>query len=147
MTNPRRDSTRQIVATDGADAALFAQVPGDGLGAGVVAGFGELFAQRDDRVLDVLADAVGVAAGAARPRLERGLALGLVAGDEGLHPAPRDAVVASDLALGPALEHHRCDHDPGHRHRPPPPPSGCKRCRETPANYVVNSDTLSSTMS
>ena len=40
------------------------------------------------------------------------------------------------------FEDDRCDHDPGHRHRSSPHLSGCERCRETPANYVVNSDTL-----
>jgi hypothetical protein len=42
----------------------------------------------------------------------------------------------------PAFDNTCCDHDPGHRHRPHPPPSGCKRCRETPVNYVVNSDAV-----
>ena len=44
---------------------------------------------------------------------------------------------------GPPATHHRRDRQPRHRHRPPPT-SGCEQCPETPANYVQNSDTITS---
>jgi len=120
---------------------LLAQVPGDGLRTRIVASFGQLLAQRHDRVLDGAGGAPRARVRAAGARLERCLTLHLVAPDEDLHPLPRDPVVAGHLALRPTLDHHRHDHHTRHRHRRSPPPSGCKRCRETPANYVLNSDT------
>jgi hypothetical protein len=66
-----------------------------------------LLAQRDDRVFEVLADPTWVAVRAPRAWLEHRLALGVVAGNEPLHPTARHPVVTSDLALGPALEHDR----------------------------------------
>jgi hypothetical protein len=117
------------------------QVPGDGFGAGVVSGFGEFLPQLDDPVLDGVGDAPRVAAGPSGVRFKSCFAFGRVTGDEGLDPAAGDAVVAGDFTFRAAFDYDCCDHDPGHRHRPPQS-SGCKRCRETPVNYVVNSDTL-----
>ena len=37
-------------------------------------------------------------------------------------------------------DYDRRDHDPRHRHRPPPRSSGCERCRETALNCALNSD-------
>ncbi len=120
-------------------------MPGDRLRPGVQTGLGQLLTPLDDGLLDIIGCPVRVAPRSTRARLERGLAVEPVAPHEDLYPLPADAVVAGDLALGPALDDHRHDQDSGHRHRPPPLRSGCKRCRETPANYVLNSDTLSST--
>jgi hypothetical protein len=127
-----------------AGAAL--QVPGDGFGAGVVSCFGEFFAEGDDETLDAVGDVPRVAVRPARAGFERGFTFRLVAGDQGLDPAPGHAVVTGDFTFAAAFDDDCCDHDPGHRHRPPPRSSGCKRCRETPVNYVVNSDTPTSTM-
>ncbi len=58
-----------------------------------------------------------------------------------LHPAAGHPILPGHHALRPALQHHRRDHNPRHRHRPSPRSPGCERCLETPANYVLNSDT------
>src|SRR4249919_2757460 len=81
--------------------ATLAQVPGDGLRAGVVPGLDQLLAQPDDSVLNLGTDVSRIAAWAARARLERRLTLNPVAGDQLLHPAPRQAVLASNLAPRP----------------------------------------------
>lgn len=67
------------------------------------------------------------------------------AANERLHPSPRDPVVPGDLPLGPAVNDHGRDHNPSHRHRTTPWHQGCERCCETPANYVLMSDTFVST--
>jgi hypothetical protein len=96
-----------------------------GLGAGVVAGVGELFAAREDRILDLRGDnPPRVAVRASRPRLERCIAFVEISLDRRPDPQPAQAVVASDLTLAAPFDHDRRDHNPRHRHRPPPPLSG-----------------------
>ena len=55
------------------------QVGVDGVGAGVIALFGQAFAQPHDGVLDVVVDGVGVVVGASGARLEGRRALGGIA--------------------------------------------------------------------
>ena len=88
--NPRRDSTRQIVATDGTAVALSPlalEVVVDRVGAGVDAELAELLAQSDDVVLDGRWDikpAAGFVLGLANrswpPRPRREPIVGLPAG-------------------------------------------------------------------
>ena len=68
MTKPRRMSTRQIVETDGVGSDLLAEVPVDGVWTGVEALLGQVLADGDDRILDVIAGPPRTVCG----RLDRG---------------------------------------------------------------------------
>ena len=121
---------------------LPAQVPGNGLRARVVAGIGELLTQLDDPGLQrLIDDPARVRVRSPGPRLESCLTLDQITLDQCAHPLPRHPVLPSHLALRAALHDHGSDQDPSHRHRTSPPLTGWQRCRETPGNYVVNSDT------
>jgi hypothetical protein len=79
------------------------------------------------------------------PGLHRLPAAGLVAGYQGVHPAPRDVVPACCFGLAQALLYHRQDDDPFLRHGSSSKPSCYERCLDSPMNDVLNHDTLSST--
>lgn len=86
----------------------------------------------------------GAGQGAAGPALEGHIALGLMAGHQLLDPPPGQPVLPGYLAFRPPFDHHCRDHQPRQRHPTPPAPR-CEPCRATPANYVLNSDTATST--
>ena len=103
-TNPRRDKIRQIVETAGTG-----ETPA-----------GERLAEPDDLILQLQPDRPRIVVWPSRPGLERSLALGLEAFDQGLHPEPGDAVLTGDRTLRAALHGDGGDHEPGHRHGAPP---------------------------
>jgi hypothetical protein len=108
----RRGSRRTTVAPP--------EVDRDRMGSGIEPLVGELLPELHDLVLERLRDPVRARPGASRPRLEPGLTFGLEPPDELVDPPPRDAVVPSDLRLGPSLDHDRCDDQTCQRHRQPP---------------------------
>jgi hypothetical protein len=80
---------------------------------GVQAGGGQLFAEFEDQV-----DGLGGSGGRDAVRapgagLERGLALGLVAGHELEQPGLGDAVLGGDVGNGSVLDHHGGDQQSG----------------------------------
>jgi len=83
---------------------VLGQVPGDGVGSGLQAGGCQLVAELEDQVDGRGGDGGRAGVRTSRPRLERGLSLRSVAGNELAHPALRDAVAAGDLGLLAVLE-------------------------------------------
>jgi hypothetical protein len=126
VTNPRADRIRQIV-----------DPPAPRRGRGVAV---ELLAQGDDLVLDGLGCALGAFARPPGPGHQPSVALGQEPLNELDHPAAGHPVGAGDLALGPAFDQHRGDHQLRHPHRSPLR-LGCERCPATAVNDVLNSDT------
>jgi hypothetical protein len=120
------------------------QVGGDGGRTRLMAAAVEFLAQRDDLVLERLTGPYRAAVWPPRAGLQPGVALGQVAPDELDHPPSGDAVVPGDLALAPALDQHRGDHQLRHPHRTLLD-SGCERCPATGVHDVLNSDTASDT--
>jgi len=92
---------------------MLLQVPGDGLRAGVQALAGEVLAQTDDQVGGVGADRGGGGLRPPGPRLERCVALGLVAGQQRVDPGPGDPVSPRDLADRALLASDGGDDEPG----------------------------------
>jgi hypothetical protein len=106
--------------------------------------------QGDDALPQLSVDGPRVAVGAAGLGLHRFPAAGLVAGHQGVHPAPRHLVSACCFGLAQLLLYHRQDDDPFLRHGSSSK-SGCyERCLDSPMNDVLNLDTklhnLSSTI-
>ena len=117
-------------------------MPGDGLGTGVMPGVTQLLAELNNPGLQrLIHDPARIRVRSPGARFERCLTFDQIALDQCAHPLPRYPVVPGDPALRAALHDHGSDQDPSHRRRPSPPFSGWQRCRETPANYVLNSDT------
>ena len=108
------------VAADGRgrrlELVVVLQVPGDGLRPGVQALPGQFFAQPDDQVSRVVADRGRGRLGPPGPRLERRLALGLVAGQQLADPGAGDPVGLRDLADRALLDGDGGDDEPGFRH-------------------------------
>jgi hypothetical protein len=92
------------------------QVPGDGLRPGVQALPGQFLAQPDDQVSRVVADRGRGRLRPPGPRLERRLALGLVAGQQLADPGAGDPVGLRDLAYRALLDGDGSDDEPGFRH-------------------------------
>ncbi len=123
-----------------AAAVALGEVEPDRVGPGIKPLVGQVLAELDDLPLQGLRRAMGARPGQPRPGLETGLTLCIEASDELVDPLPGEPVVAGHLRLRPPLDPDRGDHEPCHRHRPPPLDPGCKRCRETPVNYVLKPD-------
>jgi hypothetical protein len=96
------------------------QVHRDRVGAGIQPRIGQVLADLDDLVLEVIADPVRARPRSARAWLESCLALGQEPPDELVHPPPGHPVVPGHHGLGSSLDQHRRDHQPRQRHRPPP---------------------------
>jgi hypothetical protein len=107
------------------------QVVGDGVRAGVQALLGKLFAERDDVLFDPGWGRVRAAVRTPGAWLEPGLAVGVVAAHELVHPPARHRIVAGDLADRPPLQSDRSDHQPRHRHRAHLPIEVCTMSRDT----------------
>jgi hypothetical protein len=101
--------------------AALEQVVADRLGAGVQAGVGQLLAQLDDRVLVPIRDPGRAVMRPPRPRLEPGLALGPIAGEELVEPGPVHPVRRGELSDRPTGPQMRLDQKPALVHRRPPP--------------------------
>ena len=108
------------VTTDGRRGDLglvvLLQVPGDGLRPGVQPLPGQLLPQPDDQLGRVLGDRGRGGLGPAGPRLERRLALGLIASQQRVDPGAGDAVGLRDLADRALLNGDGGDDQPGFRH-------------------------------
>jgi hypothetical protein len=89
------------------------QVPGDGLRPGVQALPGQFLAQPHDQAGRIVADRGRGGLRPPGPRLERRLALGLVAGQQRLDPGPGDPVSPRDLADRALLDSDSGDDQPG----------------------------------
>ena len=92
------------------------EVPADRVRAGIKAPRGELAAQLNDQRDGALGDRRGRGLRAARPRLERRVALGPIASDELIDPRPRHAEAASNLGGRTALNNDSGDHHTGLGH-------------------------------
>ena len=92
------------------------QVPGDGVGAGVQAGVGQLLAEPHDQVDHLRSQGGRGGLGASGPGFERGLALGLVAGLELVDPGAVHAVAGGDLGGGLVVDEQGGDDQAGFRH-------------------------------
>ena len=73
-----------------------------------------------------------------RPRLERRLSLGPVAGEQLVQPGARHPKGGGYLGRLTALEHHRCDDQAGFGH-PPSLQDRCSPCLERPVRDVLYS--------
>ena len=112
---------------------------GDGLRTSVQAMLRQLFAEPDDLVLDLQRHRARVVMRPPRPGLKSGLALGLEAFDQFLHPKPGDAILAGDRTLRASLHGDGGDHESGARHDAPPRSTkvptmsrdSCQLCRAT----------------
>lgn len=113
---------------------------GDGGRAGVVALFGQGFAQPHDLVFDCGADCLGIAVWTARVWFERRGAFGLVAFDELLDPVTGHVVVVGDLAFAASLERDGGMTSWALDVADLPDKMRCQLCPGTAANYVVKSD-------
>jgi hypothetical protein len=89
------------------------QVPGDGVRPGIQPLPGQLLAQRDDQPGSAVADRRRGGLRPPGPRLERGLPLGPVAGQQRVDPGPGDPVTAGHLADGSLLDSDGSDDQPG----------------------------------
>jgi hypothetical protein len=100
----------------GATGSRTGQVGADGVRAGVQPLAGQLLAEPDDLILELDGDRPRAGVRTPRPRLERGLTLGLVPGDELADPESGDVVVAGHLALGASLDDDSGDDQSGLGH-------------------------------
>jgi hypothetical protein len=98
VTSPARARYLLTVAAGHLHLVVVLQVPGDGLRAGARALSGKVLAQPDDQVGRVVADRGRGGLRPPGPRLERRLALGLVAGQQRAGPGPGSPVSPRDLA-------------------------------------------------
>jgi hypothetical protein len=99
------------------------QMPGDGVGSGVESLLGQLFAKPDDQLDHIGGDRGGGGLRATGAGLERGLALGLVAGLELVDPAPVHAVPGGHLGRGLVLDEQGSENETRLRHRRASPAS------------------------
>jgi hypothetical protein len=108
------------VAGDGGDrdSALMvvSQVPGDGVGSGVESLLGELFAEPDDQLDHLVGDRGGGGLRATGAGLERGLALGFVAGLEPVDPGAVHAVAGGHLGRALVLDEQGSENETRLRH-------------------------------
>ena len=95
------------------------QMVGDGGRTGLVPVAVEVFADREDLVLELAAGAGGAMPRPPGAGLQTGFAVGEVALDEGDHPAAGQSVVPGDLTLGAPLDQHRRHNELRHPHRSP----------------------------
>jgi hypothetical protein len=116
------------------------QVPDQGVRAGVQAPLRKALTQLQDALDHPRVRRGRSGVWSAGPRLERGLALGLVPRDEPADPRLGDPVLPGNLALRAALDDDRSDHQACLRHaaRRSPWPCGCLETRHA---YVLKPDT------
>jgi hypothetical protein len=93
------------------------QMPVDRHRPGIEAAFGQLFAQQHDLVLELDRCRRRRRPRPSRPRHQAGIALGPVAGQQLVDPAPMYAVGLGQLSDRPALPKMRLDEIPPHVHR------------------------------
>jgi hypothetical protein len=91
------------------DLVMVFQVPGDGVRPGARALAGQFLAQPGDQLDGIGADRGRGGLRPPGPRFERGLAFGLIAGQQGADPGPGCPVAAGHLADRAFLD-HRSDH-------------------------------------
>lgn len=96
------------------------QVGGDGLRAGVKAGFGQLLAQGHDLLFPAAGDPGGRVMRPPRPRRQPGRALPAVAGQQLVQPAAADPVRGRQLGDRPPGPQVRLDQELALVHRRPP---------------------------
>jgi hypothetical protein len=98
------------------DLVVPGQVPADRVRPGIQALFAEFLAQPDDQVGHIRADRPWRLLRPPGPRLERGLALGLIAGQQRVDPGPGDPVRPGNLRDRALLSSDSGDDEPGFGH-------------------------------
>ena len=152
---------RGEVAADGGSrhpvSVVVLEVPGDGLGAGVQAGVGQLLADPQDELDHRGRQGGRGGLGASGAGLHRCLALGFVAGLELVDPGAVDAVTGGDLGRALVVDEEgrddqarlRCGLRHGRASSParlsPMTRDRCRLCRETSVADVLNQHTVSPT--
>jgi hypothetical protein len=133
---------------------MLLQVPGDGLRPGVQSLPGQFLAQPGDQFDGSRADRRRGGLRPPGPRLERRLALGLLAVNQGVDPGPGDPVSPGRLRDRALFDNDGSNDKPGLRHpgSVQPAPSqprearrNCPRCLETPVLHVLKLDTTPAT--
>ncbi len=117
------------------------QVPDDGVRACVEALVGQFLAAPDDQVDGGLLDRRRGRLRPPRPRLERGVAFGLVAGLELVDPGPVRAVTAGDLGRCLAVNEQGGEDQACLRHARASRTRDCLLCPETCVAYVLSHHT------
>jgi len=115
------------------DAVVLGQVPAQGVRAGVQALVGQLLTQPDYQLDRRRRDRGRRAVRTPRPRFERGLALGAVAGDQLADPALGHPIPGRHYGLRLAGQ-HRGDHELRFRHTRTLTPNPSCLCPDTPVS-------------
>jgi hypothetical protein len=100
----------------------------------------QLAPQHADPLPQASSDGPRVVVRASGSRLHRFPAAGLVAGHQGVHPAPGHLVSACCFGLAQLLLYHRQDDDPFLRHGSSSKAARYERCLDSPMNDVLNHD-------
>ena len=118
VTNPRREGSARSSRPKAVAARDAAQVDSDRVGTGIDAEVGQLLAELDDLVLELLGRPCGLL-GDGEIAAPGPLPFGIEPPTELVDPPPGHPVVPGHLGLRPSLDPDRRDHEPRQRHRPP----------------------------